>query len=347
MEGAFPGVGWSLVGNAPTQVGSPVHAGTKAVACNSTPSAGTIESNYRFTRRLRTGWKYRMEVWGRNTSTGTNRVRITNAETNNSLQTGGLSWGASAYCLTRTSSVYGLMTIDFTLESFYDCGRQNYATMYFDLTTNSLENVLYDDFDVWPMVDVVAVAGHNLDVSAAPQFRSSTDNFGASNALAATMAVKRPTFYSKLVSPVLDRYVQLQLPRANVRGIPKIGELFAGQAFTPARAVSALSPAEVTYNRRQVASDIQVFNLADEDERTLGLPMHLLTDAHFKEFRDEIVARCEGSRYPLFLVYDDLTDGETAVFGRLASASTLKRIPISQRETTLMVKEMPFATAVA
>lgn len=349
MEGTFPASGWSNASTgsgAVAQSNTFAHGGTYSARVTGGASGVGI---YRLTKTVRTGFRYRLSVWARDTATATAKVRIYNAETRNHLQASGTTWSAaSADVATTATTSFVQLTPYFTVESFSACGRRDRVTLYIDLVCTQNEYVYFDDFDLWPEVDFVGVFGHNIDAGMAPTIRSSTDNFGAVDVLEATLAVQKPAFYKKLSAPITSRYVRVVFPTANVLGAPRIGELFGSQYLAPQRDVSAVvGEFEVSTDRRQIVSDYQAFLLSDDPETSLVMPMQLLSLANYKEVRDEIIERSRGSASPLVVVPEDTLDPDLVVMGRLAGKQAYRRLPLAIRETSLIVEGLPYATVVS
>jgi hypothetical protein len=309
-------------------------------------AAGT--STLRITKQLRTGFRYRLSVWGRDTATATCKVRVYNAETRNYLQTSGGAWSAaSADVATTATTAFVKMTSNFTVESFAACGGKDRVTVYIDLVCTQNEVVYFDDFDIWPELDFVGIFGHNLDAGMAPTIRSSTDNFGAVDDLVATMTVLRPAFY-KTFTTITAQYVRIVFPTVNVLGAPKIGELFGGQSLAPLAAISSEAGAyTISTNRRQIVSDYQAFTLSDLPETSLVVPAEMISTAEYDDFRNEIVGRSEGSLYPLVIVPDDTSEVALVVMGRLGNQQDYRRLPPEIRHGALIVQGLPYATVVS
>jgi hypothetical protein len=349
MEGTFPGTNWS---NASTGTGTAAQSGTfkRGGASSAKVNGGASGVGiYRHIRQLRTGFRYRAVVYGRDTTSATCKLRIFNPETRNYLQASGGAWSAASADVASTATTsFVAMNTNFTVEGFKTCGRREYVTIYFDLVNTQNEDVYFDDFDFWPEWDFGAVFGHNFDSALAPELRSSTDNFSGSNVLVATMSPKRPAFYSKLGASVTSQFVRLNLPSANGRGIASLGELFAYQYLAPRRGMSATSgSATVSTEQPQIEAGDQVFILSDEERPTLEVPLLGLVTADYEEIRDEILARSAGSGYPMVIVPDDVDDPDLIVFGRRPSMATLRRADGRQmRDTTLVIRGLPYATVV-
>lgn len=348
MEGTFPGTNWS---NASTGTGTALQSGTfkRGGASSAKVNGGASGVGiYRHSRQLRTGFRYRVVVYGRNTTTATLKLRVFNPETRNYLQTSGGAWSAaSADVATTATTSFVAMNTNFTVESFKTCGRREYVTIYFDLVNTQNEDVYFDDFDFWPEWDFGAVFGHNLDALMAPELRSSTDNFSGSNVLAVAMTPKRPAFYSKLGASVTSQYARLNLPTANARGIAALGELFLSQYLAPRRGMSSVSGEASTITEQpQIAAGDQVFVLSDEEVLTLEVPLLGLVTADHEEIRDEILTRA-GFGYPMVVVPDDIDDPDLIVFGRRPSSARVRRADGRQmRETSLQIRGLPYATVV-
>ena len=349
MEGTFPGSGWS---NASTGTGATAQSNTYAKAgtySGRVTGGASGEGIYRFTKVLRTGFRYRLSVWGRRTTSATGKVRVYNAETRRYLQTSGGTWSSgSADVATSSVSSFTEMTVNFTVEGFYVCGSRDTVTIQIDLANSANEFYYFDEFRLWPEIDFISVHGHNADALMAPQFRSSTDDFSASDVLEATMTVRRPAFYSKLGSAITKRYVMLKFTTVNSRGPIRIGELFCGQYLAASEKTSAsFGTMAVTVENRQAVNGYQAFPFQSDPIVTIDVPLKAFAATGFAEIRDEIVARSEGSRYPLVLVYDTIDDADLVVMGRLASVFGYSRRLKEIREMTLRVESLPFATVVA
>lgn len=328
------------------------HTGTKSARLN---SFGAGLAVLVLTKTLKTGRTYRFECWARNTTGGAGAIQTLyafNLDTQHFLQSSGGAWGTSpASVRTYQGATYSQLTFDFTVESFEACGGKDTVTVQMQMYSaqNVNEYVYFDDVRAWPMVDVVGIFGHNIVAGAVPQIRFSFDNFSVSDTLRDSMVVKSPAFYKIPSSSVQTRWIRvIYNPGVGNQNPVRIGELFLGQAFAPQRGVSAtVGTPEVSVARPQIVSDFQTFALSDHPVTSLNLPMHLLTGVNYKDFRNEIIERSQGSLYPLVVVPDDVLEPDLIVMGKLAGAQAYRRLPVDQRETSLIVDGLPYATVVA
>ena len=335
--------------------------GVVAVVSTGTPNSGTYHAKLNSTasgtamvtlvKEVKTGRRYRFQLKAKCPSGGSSMVKfiILNVESGKYLQVGG-TWGASPVEISTASTTYVAIERNFAVEGFAALGGKDTCVLWIQIhgVTNVNADCYIDDARLWPEVDTVAIFGNNILPGQVPQVRFGNDATTFATWLG-SLTPLRPAMYTTFATST-QRYLQVIFnPSAgSVEGNIRIGELWAGQAFVPPRAVSAVSGApEVSVSRRQIVSDFQTFALSDYPVTSLNLPMHLLTGANYKDFRNEIIERSLGSRYPLVIVPDDVLEPDLVVMGKLPGAQAYRRIPVDQRETVLLVEGLPYATLVA
>ena len=139
------------------------------------------------------------------------KLEIRNLMTGNYLAPGG-TWQAAQidYLTTSGSGAFEDKVFNFTVESWTAC-QGNLATVYCRAYMNTASGTGYvDEMCWWPEVNLVVLTSHNVDPITPVQWRSSTDNFGASDVLVVTVAPRAGVMYSYQSAGVTARYAGLK-----------------------------------------------------------------------------------------------------------------------------------------
>jgi hypothetical protein len=295
---------------------------------------------------VRAGQRNTLSLQLRGDGTHTARVRLQCLETGNWLQSGGASWGAAANVFTRTAATFNKETVSFTTESF--------ATTLSDLITLRVQimatpsggtgDVFADEVELFPSWDLLSIHGHNIRPTVAPQLRSSTDNFSASDDLVSALTVDQSTFYHhESAAPIDRRYARLKLVGTNLAKT-RIGELVLGQALQITRTHDHGS--ELTYLEDEIVSesrshDVWPYSLSDQPRRTYQANWGPgLVTANWTQLRDELYRRSRGRLRPLVLVPD--TSRPEVLHCRIDPSHRARRRFASLWSTGMIFTESPF-----
>lgn len=300
------------------------------------------------TYRVRSGQRLTIEAYVRIAVGGNIGLQVYNPVTKKYLTSGGAWQTAQAYWATEAASaVYVQKTIPFTVEDF---AANQSAVTYLELSVvatagaGGSDFAFVDDAFLWPTWNAVVVAGHNIEPGLVTEARSSTDNFGASNVLEATMSVRQPAFHSYLSTPSTKRYVKLLMTGTQSA---QAGAVYAGElvvTYLEAALSFGQYDWELQFMDEQVrntsrAGKVFATPLMTDARRLLRMSFKPRNDAAYREMRDDIVRRSRGGQWPLVIVP---TDGEDIVIhGRMDSSWRVIRHFLNQWEDDLTVSESP------
>lgn len=339
---------WSVIvtgTGAVTQEGALVRSGSAARLVKGTGTAKILK-----TYRVRAGERLTIEIYARLVSAGgVGSLQLYNPITKKYLTSGGVWQTAQAYWATEGGTAYAQKTLPLTVEDF---AANQSGTAYLELTADdtSTNGFLVEDAYIWPTWNAAAIVGHNIDPGMVTELRSSTDNFGASNVLEATLAPKRPAFYGYMIAPAAKRYARVAMTgtQSTQAGAAYAGELAVCYLETAAR--GQLDGWETQFLEDQVrntarSGKVYVTPLTTDARRVLRLSFKRVSDATFREGRDELIGRCNGGQWPAIIVPSDADD--VVVHGRLDSSWRSLRVLKSfwQDDVTLSENPLPLVTS--
>ena len=328
-----------------TSVAGEVVTGSAAkVSGGATPAQGILRKT--ITVRAGERIRYRPSIRGDGTANGIALVRVFNPDTGNFWNN--TVWGsATAEVFSRQTATHAEQDTTIPVESYRTVGDKPTTTLYIDHVCAGTGFAYFDNLYAWPETNWLSIHGHNLPGIVAVQWRSSSDNFGASDVLDATMTKRQPSFYHFLSSAITLRYIRARFLGGFATVDPiAIGELVLGYATTPAAYASYAI--RLREREAQVAGDKTVVSMRRRAaQRVVEWPIVLSTSAEWQEYVEEIRGRCRGQLHPLVVAPDDVSDTDLVVYGRLAPEWEASRALLSRRESSMIVIEHPFATRVA
>jgi len=255
-------------------------------------------------------------------SSSTTSITLQNLSTGFYLQPGG-TWSSGVGNLTAS--------VDYQVESYTLCQA---ATVILKIVVTTGTTV-----GDWPACNAIVVWGHNLDPGMGVAMRTSTDNFGGSNVLEATGAVRQPSFMM-LGNTSYNRYVRLALTGTN-QATPWYAEVMPCHLET---AVTTLGvDHEITYEEAQIRSgglygESYVYPLASWPRRLCKWRFNM-DSAREREIREEVVLRSRGGAYPLLLVPTSTDATPPVLFGRLDAKWSTTRTFADVWSTDLTMSE--------
>jgi len=328
---------------AQTSVGGEVRTGSAAKLNKGAGTASLLK-----TYRVRAGQRLTVEAYVRIAAAGNIGLQLYNPVTKKYLTSGGAWQTAQAYWATEAASaVYVQKTVPFTVEDF---AANQSAITYLELSVvatagaGGSDFAFVDDAFIWPTWNALVVAGHNIDAGMVTEARSSTDNFGASNVLEATMAMRQPAFHSYLAAPSSKRWAKLAMTGTQST---QAGAVYAGElavTYLETALSSGSYEWELQFMDEQVRNTSQTgkvtaMPLMTDARRILRMSFKPRSDAAYREMRDDIVRRSRGGQWPLIIAP---IDGEDIVIhGRLDSSWRVVRLFLSQWGDDLTVSESP------
>lgn len=331
-----------------TSVGGEMRSGS-AAKLNKGAGAASITKTY----RGRSGQRLTLEQYVRIAAAGNVGLQVYNPVTKKYLTSGGAWQTAQAYWATEAASTtYVQKTIPFTVEDF---AANQSAITYLELSVvatagaGGSDFAFVDDAFLWPTWNAVVLAGHNIEPGMGTEARSSTDAFGASNVLEATMAVRRPSFYSYLSTPSTKRWAKLALTgtQSAQAGAVYISELAV--TYMETGTVGPSDGMKIRYIPDQIRNTspggvVRASKQADE-RRALQMNFERVDPVYTteaREVRDEIVRRSEFGAWPIIIApLDALAD--LIVHGRMTNAWEIALLFNSVWDDDLYVEENPFS----
>ena len=204
------------------------------------------------------------------------------------------------------------------------------------------------DFTSAKAVTFCSVHGHNIDSGiSAIQLRKSSDNFGASDVLVATMTKATPTFFTSFASTSF-RYWRLKFVGTNTASPAPIaiGEWVLGvkSSLTNAQLIDWSYEEDMPQDRQSGGNIKQAFavNLSDHRQRHVTLSFAAQSYAE----RDEILAMLTASQFgvePIVFVPDP--NDVIVIHGRMPKSIVWERLPgvTGGHRTTFTIEEDPFS----
>lgn len=350
-----PGLGsWS--GGAPagwTVIGTVVET-TTAGEFRTTPAAKITGNSSALQQdvTVRAGQKLTLEAFARiSAANAVGSVVIQNRHTGKYLTSGGAWQAGSTSCGSTTSTSFTNIGLPFQVEDYGACGDKNEVTLRIQLVASgdAAQFAFFDDILLLPGFDFMAVFGHNLDPLITPQFRTSTDNFSASdeNQTTGSGSFQPYAFYLGLSSVVYRRYLRLKMVGTNVTGPWSIGEWFAGQMVTPVQQYESIDWTPYRqWNRQQSRNPV---GKRFGHRRTLypiqglSLSYHFDTQAQLDDAFD-IWDRAQGGTWPVVIVPD--IDRPEVIHGFLPDSFSISReLTAYYTGLEISIEGSPFASA--
>jgi len=278
--------------------------------------------------------------------TGVAKVRVQNPRTGRYL-TPGAAWTSTLTNLaTQAAAAWATGNLTFQVEDFRTNLYQD-PVLRVIVINDTGGSAWADDVYVTSGVDILTVHGHTIDPLIVPQFRSSTDNFAASDTLEGTATLDPPSFYVLLGARVYRRYWRLKLVGLNVSGPIQLGEMVIGQT------TSLLVPYEYKPRlgrlRDRVATTADfgeqyVYPRARWSRRTLQLVSHYESLVQYRQAVDEIYERAAGDAHPIVIVPDTALPDVLFAKGDQKHEAT-RTLLTRYDEHSWTLTEMPFPSA--
>lgn len=282
------------------------------------------------------------------------RYQIQDLGTGKFLQVGGASWGAAADLFTRTVASWGEQgPLEYQVEG-WSVRQASLTTLRFICYCNQNGTVYFDDVADWPKWNLLAILGHNHAPVLVPQLRGSTDGFGASDVLKATLTPYFPSYFAYLTSAATERHARLKLVGTNVASpagtpfaaagaAPLICEAVLGYAKTSTRgAVGGSEEFELPQSRSDGGEYVYQHTLVDQG--SVSMDLRYESDTKFREALEEI-SRRSGFGADTTLVVPR-NDGTRVLLGRIEQRLTADVFLPDGRETTVQLTPLPFPTMV-
>lgn len=279
---------------------------------------------------------------------GTNAVTfdIQDLDTGQWLTSGGVWQNAATTVATRSVATFATTTLSaFSVSamSAWPYPVRRLRVRFYAASGGSAQGWV-DTFSIWPSFDFLAVHGHSIRPALTVQFRSSTDNFSASDTLEATVTPARAAFFSRLSAKVARRYARLKLVGTSPEAM-YLGEMRLGQSFSLTR------PATFPLNRQLRDAQVRVprlgygsaaYGLATEDVDTLELQFGMV-QAEADEWLNEVWRRARGG-----FVFDVVPDStRTEVYlGRWAVEVPFTWSSFGRYDVTVPFERLPLWAAV-
>lgn len=329
-----------------TTVGAEVKSGSAAKLKKGSGSAQIAK-----TYRVRAGQRMTVDLWLRAAASGFAKAQLRNLVTGYYLTSAGAWQSAQAYFATESGTTYVQKTRTFTVQNFATClDPMTYLELMVEDqgSGGGSDFAFVDDAFIYPDWNAVVIAGHNIEPRMLTELRSSTDGFGASNTVEATVTVVQPACFAYLSVASQRRYARLALTgtQSSQGGAPYYGELVITYLETSAVGPSHISGSNYTMrflpdNIINTAPGGKVHAARASTQRRRVHQLSFRTNTtDVAEVRDEIHGRCYGALWPLVLVP---MNAETVVaLARIDDSWEVKRVLDTLWDSDLVVSDCPF-----
>lgn len=341
-----PLVGWTS-GNVGTGTSAETTtAGERRNGSYGLKMSGTDSSNYGsryFDLTVNSGEYRQATVYMRSSASGTGKLFLRNLKTGNYYN--GSAWAstrAAAASSTSTTAFASVpaTTVTYQMESFEAC-RADTVTLRWELVCDSGSFCFDDCLDV-PGVNFASVHGHNYGSVVPLVYYASLGDF-SDQALAVTMTVKRPAFYSP-ITMTYARYWQIKLSGTNFEA-PYTGEAVLGQYQTSATSPQWGIPTTRSFpgvRTRSPGARHHVYNFATDPPEDIEATFSARTAAAASEIADSIWLRSAQGLNPTIFVPIDTE--ANVYYGRLIEPHTVQRPFSGVHDCTLRLMGDPFPT---
>ena len=307
-----------------TVVGAEVRSGS---AAKGNKGSGTAQLSRTIT--VRVGERLTLDVWLRIAAAGQSKVQIYDVLTHKYLTSGGAWQTGATYCASEVASTNYVNTVrTFTVEDWqaHQANTTQLRILWEDTGAGGGSDFAFvDDLYVYPTWNFCSIHGHNIDAGTAVELRSDTAAFAGAGTLEATLTNRVPSFHAYLSAPVGKRWARVTLVGTN-SAIPYLGELVIGYAETAARKIKdGWEVREMESQVRNVSPVGEVFalNRTQFTRRAIRPTFKALSDAQWREGRDDIFRRCRGGANPLVIVPMD--DEDVVLLGRIDDTIAAQR----------------------
>jgi hypothetical protein len=346
-SGGLP-TGWGVGISGTATVTQTSVAGEVVTGSAAKLTAGTGQAYIYQQKFFRAGETIRLQTAIRGDGTNNVYIYVRNVQTGRTWN--GSAWVANSALTFRSANTYLSQLWDIPLESYLACGCQDLVILSIEIYGTGAAGIGYvDDFFVWSQTGFVGVFGHSADPLIVPEWRSSTDNFGANDVLEATLSPLIPSFYTVKTPASTARYQRIKFVGTNGSGIGVpiyVAEMVLGQPRTLVRNQQDGFKATIAHPQvrsRSAVGALRAFPLARDPSRAYDLDFLYPSLAAYKDARDELVRRARGT-YPVVLVPDD-ADADVAMFGYFEDQWEIAR-PTKMWRGGLRFVEEPFPAVI-
>lgn len=304
---------------------------------------------------VRSGESRREEIQIRGDLTGVARIRVQNLVTGNYLTSTG-TWSATPQdWATRSAGTFNNETREYAVESFAACGQRDLVTLRI-IAYNATQNttVYVDECYDWSAFNCAALIGpSNILPYQAVQFRSSTDNFAASDTLEGTFTnpLPSPSAYHLLGSSIYRRYSRIKIA-GTPRSAIEICEAAVCQVVQPTQHYEAPRPGDSRFDQLAATTPggerhVHKRSKLKVRRRTLRYSFAGVgAQAAHDNARELFFDRPEGESWPALVITD--TDLPEVMYARLFNSWAQTDLQSDYiTDVVVEVDEMPFASTVS
>lgn len=264
------------------------------------------------------------------------RFEIFNPYTHMYLNPSGV-WqtGQGYHKITAGTGAWEDFTVTLRVESWLLCQASLTAMRFRFVNDTRLSDGYVDEVYFWPEVNTAILAGHNVEPGVPIQWRSSTDNFAASDVLVATLPARAGITYSYQTSDVITRHVGLKfvgVPIAKLRATEVIWGYGLATGETPAWGyrVSRLIP--------QIRSSRSSVRYSDFSLDGVTLRLQPAYGTQWPEIESELFERCSMGA-PIIAIPD--TNRSPIFIGRTPVAWSYQATSLAIIDTELPIDALP------
>ena len=295
---------------------------------------------------VRSGERLKLSVHIRQDGAGSVELFIQNTITGNFVDSVG-SWSpasnAAAVNVADTSAAFVAHTVEFQVEGFAACGDVSTVDLRVIAFANdaTLTAAYMDAVTIFPAVNFMGVFSHNFETRLVARMESSVDNFSSSTSHTPDAALRQPSFYKYLTTPVYERFWRILLTTGPQVAFPRIGELVFGYTETLAAAPSwgFQTIHRKDQQRNRTPGGEQHVTARGASRRRLSRWFFApQAEAEVTEIRDEVLERCGYGEAPAVVV--DTIKGDV-IHGRFTDSLEVRRQFVEQWATDLLFEEDP------
>lgn len=317
---------------------------TTAGEYHSSPDAAKLTAGTGFASlykevTVRAGELLQLHGWMRASGSGTALMRVQNLK-NGKWLTSGLAWSSSASdVFSEAGTSYVEKTATFQVEDIAGCNGWPEVTLRVTAICTGTGVGYFDDFEMVPGVNFVAIYGHNLG-PIAPVLQSSDDNSSWTDRIAMT-TIARPAFYAYDTSTHYHTYWRLKFTGTNFEPI-YLGQLVIGYV------TAALQPQNWGWGEdddwpqvehTNEAGGTQRYAITDAAARSVTLQFQPQNLTHLEQLRLDLWARSRGGVYPIWIV--PMSDRASVAYGRIPRKVAAAHRFQTQQETSLTIGGFP------
>ena len=267
---------------------------------------------------------------------GVTKLEIYNPYTKTYLNSGGAWQTAQTYYKTTVGTVaWEDFTASLQVESWVLC-QASLTILQLRFVAETVSTVGYvDEVYFWPEVNTAILIAHNVEPGLPIQWRSSTDDFAASDVLVAALPARAGVTYSYQATAVITRWVGLKFvgtPVAKLRATEVVWGYGLATSETPSWGY------RVRRSLPQIRSSRDSIRYSDFSLDGVTLRLQPAYSTQWAEIETEIFERCSGGQ-PIIAIPD--TNRLPIFIGRTPVEWSYQATSLAIVDTELPIDPLP------